>query len=49
LKGSLVDFLRYVTALAIFMAVSLIVAVCAHAMILRHSKRKAAASSGIGK
>jgi len=41
-----VDFLRYVTALAIFMAASVVVVVCAHVVLRRHTIRKAKASSG---
>jgi hypothetical protein len=41
-----VDFLRYVTALAIFIAVSLVVVVCGHTVLRRHTMRKAKASSG---
>lgn len=46
-ERSPVDFLRYVTALGIFVAVSLVVLICAYAMLRRNSKRKTASSSGI--
>lgn len=40
------DFLRYVTAVAVFLAVSLVLVVCAHMVLRRHTMRKAKAPSG---
>lgn len=37
------DPIRYITCLAIFVATSLVLAVCAHLVLLRHTKRKHAA------
>lgn len=39
------DPIRYITCLAIFLATSLILTVCAHLVLLRHTKRKHAALS----
>jgi hypothetical protein len=41
-----VDFIRYVTGLAIFLSTSFMVVVCAHLVLRRHTKRKEPASSG---
>ena len=43
LKGPVVDLLRYVTGLVIFVSTSAVLAICVHMVLLRHTKRKNAA------
>lgn len=43
LKGPVVDLLRYVTGLVIFVSTSAVLTICVHTVLLRHTKRKNAA------
>jgi len=40
-----VDLVRYITSLVIFVSASIVLAVCAHLVLLRNTKRKHAALS----